>query len=126
MYKYYILPLRIFFTDYKKGVDELSKFNNYIILLLIHLTPLMISIFDVMEIKLHIKSRAIFFITAFPVVMVLYLMCNRLALWFIDKYNLDTEEIRDKKLYRVGFLIFIEPIAFFFLYFFYSVFRYGR
>ena len=122
MYKYYILPLRVFFLKYKKRktpIPEMDKFIDYIGLTLTHIGPPLVN-FLLMFDKWGIKNYISIFICA-SILILYYAFGYRLFKYFVDMHDLTEAQANNQKLSIAGLFIFIEPLIFitvFWIYYF--------
>ncbi len=114
IYKYYILPLRIFFTRYqKRRSSEVEKFIDYFFLvILVHVVPIITKFFLALD-KRHLGvSKIIMWCSFFLTIMTIIFFCYRLVSYFIRKHDLTAIEINSRRLYLIGLIIYTEPFVF--------------
>jgi len=113
LYKYYILPLRIFFIQYQKKITEAEKFINYFFLVIMaHLVPILAEFLLFLDKKHLGASDNITWWGLFLFIMTTIFICYKMVVYFIRKYELTTIEVNSRRLYLIGLAIYIEPFVF--------------
>jgi hypothetical protein len=112
MYKYYILPLRVFLLKFQQRTSVDEKFENYYFLFfLIHIAPPAIFLLTEANKRYHIKYILIYIFSLifYYATSALY---GKLTRHFLNKHELTIEQAENERLYRIGQFIYFEPWAF--------------
>ena len=114
-YKYYVLPLRVFFTKYRKRSSEEDKFISFITLNGIKVMPLLGYYLGYLGDNFHIQINNNLLIRLIVIVLsaVYVFALYRFFMNCIKKKQVTEAQANNRSLFLFGTFLFIEPVLFF-------------